>query len=405
MVDNINNCRIVDPWKLKSMYKSPSTGVLYHLHPELVAVDAGGVETTHLCPSCLKAVNKRCVPKLSIAAGVDFGVRSRLGLEELNMHEEVILSRCRLFQATIKLSTIKGNRIACHAIVFADDSPEVASAALSSDAMFDGERLKHTLKLYLVDERKNFDRLFKKLFGTVSIFARAWVIHQWLVVFIAVHPHYQFVVAPKYAALQRTIEETNKYILDNCVCVTDESVLDHDRRAGSDVAAQMGGNIDSPVASTGDVADEQAEGIQYRFVTTAPSVANIPEATQLHMQLRALHRLVGTEEEDDDSEMSVEHGDLRGQLELLASTNDNTGVSWASTPTAAPTDAFTAAQSRTKDEDGDTEMSAEPDELKEQLGLLAGANDNAGVPLVSTPTTAPTDVFTATRSNKTTDRL
>ena len=118
------------------------------------------------------------------------------------------------------------------------------------------------------------------------------------------------------------------------------------------------------------------------------------------MQLRALHRLVGTEEEDDDSKMSVEHGDLRGQLELLASTNNNTGVSWASTPTAAPTNAFTAAQLRTNDEDGDNEMSAEPDELKEQLGLLAGANDNAGAPLASTPTTAPTDVFTATRSKK-----
>ena len=384
VVDEINNRRTVDPWQLKSVYKSRASGTLYHLHPELVAVDADGAETTHLCPSCLKVLRKGRVPSNSIAAGVDFGVRSRLGLEELNMHEEVILSRCRLFQATIKLSTVKGNRVACHAIVFADDSPEVASAALSSDAMFDGERLKHTLKLYLVDEKKNFDRLYKKLYGTVSIFARPWVIHQWLVVLIAVHPHYSFFVAPNYPALKRTIDDTNKYILDNCVCVSDETVLDHDRRAGSDVAAQMGGGMDSPVASTGDAADEQTEGIQYRFVTTAPSVANIPEATQIQMQLRALHTLVGTEEEDDDSEMSAEHDELREQLELLASTNDNTGV-------AAPTGAFAPARSRTGEEDDD--------ELKEQLELLASANDNAGLALAPTPATAPTDVFTATRSN------
>jgi hypothetical protein len=90
VVDAINNRRRVDPWQLKSMYKSPASGILYHLHPELVAVDADGTESTHLCPSCSKVLRNGKVPSLSIAGGVDFGVRSRLGLEELNMHEEVI---------------------------------------------------------------------------------------------------------------------------------------------------------------------------------------------------------------------------------------------------------------------------------------------------------------------------
>jgi hypothetical protein len=133
------------------------------------------------------------------------------------------------FQATIKLSAVKGNRLACHAVMFTDDSQEVASAALSSDAMFDGKRPQHTpLRLYLVDEQKKFDRLYKKPYRNISIFARPWVIHQWLVVLIAVHPHYRFIVVPKYHALQKAIDETNQYILDDGVCVTDESVLAHE---------------------------------------------------------------------------------------------------------------------------------------------------------------------------------
>jgi hypothetical protein len=43
-----------------------------------------------------------------------------------------------------------------------------------------------------------------------------------------VHPHYRFIVVPKYHALQKAIDETNQYILDDGVCVTDESVLAHE---------------------------------------------------------------------------------------------------------------------------------------------------------------------------------
>ena len=107
----------------------------------------------------------------------------------------------------------------------------------------------------------------------------------------------------------------------------------------------------------------------------------------------ALHTLVGTEEEDDDSETSAEHGQLKEQLDLLESTNDYNGASFLP-------GAFTAARSRTEgEEEDDTEMSVERDELEEQLELRAAANDNAGLSFASTPTTAPSEAFTATRSN------
>jgi hypothetical protein len=121
------------------------------------------------------------------------------------------LSRCRLFQATINLSAVSGNRVAWHAIVYADESLEVASTALLSDAMFDGERLQHThLRPALVDKPRNFDRLYKKQYGNISIFARPWVIHQWLAVLIAVHPYYQSITAPQYPDLCHVTNEANR---------------------------------------------------------------------------------------------------------------------------------------------------------------------------------------------------
>jgi hypothetical protein len=113
----------------------------------------------------------------------------------------VPLSRRGLLNYIKSDVSVKGNRLACHAIVFAHDSPEVASATLGSDAMFEFERLQNTpLKIYLVNKPRNFDPLS---YGHLSIFARPWVIHQWLVVGCPHHPHYQSITAPDSRELER----------------------------------------------------------------------------------------------------------------------------------------------------------------------------------------------------------
>jgi hypothetical protein len=79
-----------------------------------------------------------------------------------------------------------------------------------SDIIFDGERLQHTpLRPDLVDKPRNFDRLYKKQYGNIAIFARPWVIHQWLAGLIAVHPHYQSITVPQYPNLCHVINEAN----------------------------------------------------------------------------------------------------------------------------------------------------------------------------------------------------
>jgi len=59
-------------WKVKSVYEARS-GILYHLHPELVDIDEAGIESVHLCPTCLSKLKGGEKPPLSIAAGIDFG--------------------------------------------------------------------------------------------------------------------------------------------------------------------------------------------------------------------------------------------------------------------------------------------------------------------------------------------
>ena len=115
-------------------------GQFFHLHPELVDSRAGE-EYTHFCKKCYGSLSKGSIPKLSLARGLDFGNTKRLGLAEPNLHEQIILSRCRLFQATMKVSFGKGQCMCCHAIPFFHETPEIASYLLNSEQMFAPETL------------------------------------------------------------------------------------------------------------------------------------------------------------------------------------------------------------------------------------------------------------------------
>ena len=94
----------VEIWKAISVH-SDSQDRLWHLHPELVDIHPEtGKHTTLLCPDCSESVLKGERPKCSIAGGLDFGYYKRLGLTLPNLHEQLILSRTRLFFAAMKIA-------------------------------------------------------------------------------------------------------------------------------------------------------------------------------------------------------------------------------------------------------------------------------------------------------------
>ena len=58
-----------------------------------------------MCDTCHKKTQREVpkIPKLSIAAGIDFGHPDRLGLPQLTLVEELIISRSRLYVSILKL--------------------------------------------------------------------------------------------------------------------------------------------------------------------------------------------------------------------------------------------------------------------------------------------------------------
>ena len=113
-IDALFTEKKIHPYQVKSVYKSKEDFGTFHLHPELVEIDEDSNESTLLCPICWKAIEKEEIPELSIAAGIDFGYYQCLGLEAPNLDEQMILSRCRLILATLKLKANCLGRVGFH---------------------------------------------------------------------------------------------------------------------------------------------------------------------------------------------------------------------------------------------------------------------------------------------------
>ena len=136
-IDEAWNMKTVQVWKARSVYIEHQSGrdKFWHLHPELVNTTPEGELFTTICPSCNDQIKKEKRPLMSIANGVDFGYYQRLGLTLPDLHEQLIISRSRLFFATIKVShntygvvnSDLTNRFKCHAVIFPHDSSQVAS--------------------------------------------------------------------------------------------------------------------------------------------------------------------------------------------------------------------------------------------------------------------------------------
>ena len=61
--------------------------------------------SARVCAKCAKLLGEDKVPHLSVKAGVDFGNYRRVGLEEPNLHEQLVISLYRIYFASVKLSS------------------------------------------------------------------------------------------------------------------------------------------------------------------------------------------------------------------------------------------------------------------------------------------------------------
>ena len=90
--------------KIVSFYISDEQQ-LYHLHPEFVEVseEENRCPTVTVCDECTAFIRKGKKPKFSIAAGVDFGSPSRIGLPEPNIAEQYAFALACPYVTVFKL--------------------------------------------------------------------------------------------------------------------------------------------------------------------------------------------------------------------------------------------------------------------------------------------------------------
>ena len=127
---------VVDLKQLVSCFKTQSNRWL-HLHPELVDVgdegsaESGAEESAWFCHHCSAAAGNKQIPKMSIAAGIDYGLLSRVKeLTPLTEMEKMLVSEVRLYHVVFKLASRFGEpgseSLKGDVIYFPQDGPAAA---------------------------------------------------------------------------------------------------------------------------------------------------------------------------------------------------------------------------------------------------------------------------------------
>ena len=98
--------------EVKSVYTSTTNNRQknYYLHPGFVDINNDGDEETTLCNPCFNNIEKKLIPSLSIANGVDFGNYNIINLTKPNVFEKTILSKVRLYYKIIKIQSNSNGR-------------------------------------------------------------------------------------------------------------------------------------------------------------------------------------------------------------------------------------------------------------------------------------------------------
>jgi hypothetical protein len=196
---------------------------------------------------CHKHIIKDKIPTLSVAAGIDFGVSQRIKeLTKPNFAEESILARMRLFEQVIKIrSNTSGTKnythykIQGHSVIFAHDAAERYFEAATD--LITKDRLETLFSILFVGPDGKMDWLIKKTGKSSTIFARPYVIIQWLLLLNKLSIHYkdipqQLYDPSKWEEIGSLLQKANQHIIDTADRVTDEEEISMENSLGADIA-------------------------------------------------------------------------------------------------------------------------------------------------------------------------
>ena len=247
-IDNSDSLKEINPEYAISYFYDNGTNTNYHLHREFVTFDSNGEPFVTLCLDCSNSLfpkessqtskNTPKKPKLSIAAGYDFGDFNRLGLTEPNKFEVCILSKVRRFITIIKIQDNMGQRrdytqqtLKGHAIIFDHDAPVVTSNVIDGFKSID-----KSFRLQLICDDNKRDILVEKIMGSSVLLGRPFVIRQWLLILKRINILYQHDDIPHISTINELTQEANAYVLQNIIATHDEQDILNELKEGDDVA-------------------------------------------------------------------------------------------------------------------------------------------------------------------------
>lgn len=354
--DGMGNTRTVEVWKVFSYYEDP-TGQYWHLHPEMIETEvtnpttychsSGGIPdngctasiSTMICPSCSQYLRQRSRrPPLSIAAGIDFGNFTRIGLTEPTFMEQMIIARLRLFWTAIKILpntrgqcsfNVKG-KYKCHAIMFPHDAPECSMYLSNPDLYGEGgllhtQKLKEILQIYLIDETGQLDPLADSAFDTTLIEARPYVCRQFLLVLHKLNPFYEDINLHTHstndADMEQQIGQLNRFLKRSVIRVDDPESVHWETKHGSDVAATHNVEVETET-------EQQARLRQCRDKGTDGTNGHTDQQMKYSVVISKERKLLSTAESDLDVGAILNFADIKhtiGKTSPSSGPDNNTG--------------------------------------------------------------------------------
>lgn len=252
----MNKQQVVSFYKLPEIYRKAASVYLaydgrhYHLHPEFVSQKIND-EFVKICNPCRQKLFRStpAIPKLSLAAGVDFGLVNRLNLPPPTLVEELLLSRSRIFVSLVKLvgptaaqrQTAKSKS---HVITFpAPEGPTKLYELQRLNSSHDRstyprlENMKEHLGVFFLGSRLQYEAMIP-FHGIQELQVRVEVVYRYLHLFSSVNPLYQDVVIDESDGMKTALESITSELLKETVIMDNEMDLVNDIVASSQVAEE-----------------------------------------------------------------------------------------------------------------------------------------------------------------------
>jgi hypothetical protein len=314
--------KVVNPWIVKSVYAFECPGdsptvTYYHLHPELVlkptTVETKTNPIAMICSDCAKAISCGKIPVNSIANGVDFGLGSRIGLEDPTARELHIVARIRYYYNIIKIesntrrlrehqqSAIKGS-----SIMFEQDAPEVVSN------LFSPQTMNSNVLLHFVGYKGEFNSLYKKTMKskTADVFGRSWVVYQWLSVWKAIeNPLYKDLHLPSYRDLKIMMDEATQSFVSESLKTFDDKLMEETAQMKDDVAgvrATTNPNMQmSHYANETDDNEKDGFALKYSLLTDNNTMPHKSNTDSSYIYLSNVARTMGINVDKEKAEYNA----------------------------------------------------------------------------------------------------